>query len=156
MQDAIEIVEGWHRRGEQIVFTNGCFDLLHAGHIKLLRAARQEGSKLIVGLNTDGSIKRLKGGSRPIVNQYDRAVVISALDCVDLVVFFDDDTPIQLIEKLRPHVLCKGADYKRETVVGHEFVESYGGRIVIIPLVGDISTSKILEKIQRKTLARNA
>jgi len=150
LQKALEIVDSWRRRGEQIVFTNGCFDLLHVGHIRLLQAARQEGSKLIVGLNTDESIKRLKGDSRPIVNQYNRAAVISALYCVDLVVFFDDDTPLQLIQKLQPHVLCKGADYTRETVVGHELVESWGGRVVLIPLVSDISTSKVLARIQRK------
>jgi D-beta-D-heptose 7-phosphate kinase / D-beta-D-heptose 1-phosphate adenosyltransferase len=156
LQEGLEIIDGWRRRGEKIVFTNGCFDLLHAGHIKLLRAARQEGSKLIVGLNTDESIRRLKGDSRPIVNQYDRAVVISALDCVDLVVFFDDDTPLQLIQKLRPNILCKGSDYTRETVVGHELVESWGGRIVLIPLVTDLSTSKILERIQRGYLKRSS
>jgi D-beta-D-heptose 7-phosphate kinase/D-beta-D-heptose 1-phosphate adenosyltransferase len=134
-------------RGETIVFTNGCFDLLHAGHIKYLQASRELGDCLIVGLNTDGSVSRLKGPDRPILDENERAEILSALTCVDYVVTFDEDTPIGLIEAIRPDILTKGADYPRADVVGGDLVESYGGKVERIELVAGKSTSGIIERI---------
>jgi len=134
-------------RGETVVFTNGCFDLLHAGHIKYLEASRALGDCLIVGLNTDGSVTRLKGADRPILDETERAEILSALGCVDYVVTFDEDTPVALIEAIRPDVLTKGADYARDEVVGGDLVESYGGRVERIDLVAGKSTTGIIERI---------
>jgi D-beta-D-heptose 7-phosphate kinase/D-beta-D-heptose 1-phosphate adenosyltransferase len=133
--------------GEAVVFTNGCFDLLHAGHIKYLEASRELGDCLIVGLNTDASVRRLKGAGRPILDELERAEILSALSCVDYVVLFEDDTPIELIEEIRPDVLTKGADYSRADVVGGDLVESYGGRVARIDLVAGKSTTGIIERI---------
>lgn len=144
-------VNAWRTAGERLVFTNGCFDLLHAGHIRLLHAAAQEGSKLVVGLNSDVSVRRLKGIHRPILKQEDRASILAALECVDLVVLFDEDTPLELIRSLRPDVLVKGADYTRETVVGHELVESWGGRVALVALTEGVSTTHIVDAIRRNT-----
>ncbi len=141
-------VDAWRTAGERVVFTNGCFDLLHAGHVRLLHAAAQEGSKLVVGLNSDASVKRLKGAHRPILKQEDRASILAALQCVDLVVLFEDDTPLELIRTLRPDVLVKGADYTRETVVGHELVESWGGRVALVALTEGVSTTHIVDTIR--------
>jgi len=135
------------KRGETVVFTNGCFDLLHAGHIKYLEASRALGDCLIVGLNTDASVARLKGPDRPILDEAERSEILSALSCVDYVVSFDEDTPISLIGSIRPDVLTKGADYAREAVVGGDLVESYGGRVVRIDLVAGKSTTGIIERI---------
>lgn len=135
------------RRGETVVFTNGCFDLLHAGHIKYLEASRALGDCLIVGLNTDASVARLKGPDRPILDEIERSEILSALSCVDYVVLFDEDTPISLIEAVRPDVLTKGADYAREAVVGGDLVESYGGTVARIDLVAGKSTTGIIERI---------
>jgi len=138
----------WKAGGKSIVFTNGCFDILHAGHIRLLHAAADEGERLVVGLNSDSSVKRIKGTHRPILPQQDRAALLAALGCVDMVVIFEDDTPLSLIEALRPDVLVKGADYSRESVVGHELVEGWGGRVVLTPLVENLSTTGIVEKVK--------
>jgi D-beta-D-heptose 7-phosphate kinase/D-beta-D-heptose 1-phosphate adenosyltransferase len=135
------------RRGETVVFTNGCFDLLHAGHIKYLEASRALGDCLIVGLNTDASVTRLKGPGRPILDETERSEILSALSCVDYVVLFDEDTPVSLIEAVRPDVLTKGADYAREAVVGGDLVEAYGGRVARIDLVAGKSTTGIIERI---------
>ncbi|MFO0947196.1 MAG: D-glycero-beta-D-manno-heptose 1-phosphate adenylyltransferase [Planctomycetota bacterium] len=139
-----------HRRtGQSIVFTNGCFDILHAGHIQYLREAKAQGDLLVVGLNTDASVRRLgKGNDRPINGETDRATVLSALESVDYVCLFDEDTPLSLIEMVRPNVLVKGADYKPEQVVGKEVVESYGGRLHLAQLVAGKSTTSTLAKIQ--------
>lgn len=134
-------------RGESVVFTNGCFDLLHAGHIKYLEASRSLGDCLIVGLNTDASVARLKGADRPILDESERAEILSALGCVDFVVMFEEDTPIGLIDAIRPDVLTKGADYARDEVVGGDLVESYGGRVERIALVAGKSTTGIIERI---------
>jgi D-beta-D-heptose 7-phosphate kinase / D-beta-D-heptose 1-phosphate adenosyltransferase len=134
-------------RGETVVFTNGCFDLLHAGHIKYLEASRALGDCLIVGLNTDASVARLKGPDRPILDEAERSEILSALRCVDYVVLFDEDTPISLIEAIRPDVLTKGTDYSRDEVVGGDLVESYGGRVERIDLVAGKSTTGIIERI---------
>lgn len=132
--------------GKVIVFTNGVFDILHAGHVTYLQAARELGDALIVGVNTDASVKRLKGADRPVNTLEDRLVVLHALGCVDHVVAFDEDTPISVIESLKPDVLVKGGDYTRDTVVGAEFVEANGGKVCIIPLVEGRSTTAIINR----------
>jgi D-beta-D-heptose 7-phosphate kinase/D-beta-D-heptose 1-phosphate adenosyltransferase len=144
---AISRVEEWRASGETIVFTNGCFDLLHIGHITLLEDCRRFGSKLVVGMNTDRSVSELKGPSRPIVGQNERTLVMAALGSVDLVVMFDDETPLDLIRAMRPDVLVKGGDYSVETVVGHEDVIAAGGRVEIVPTVEGFSTSNIVRKM---------
>ena len=133
-----------------MVFTNGVFDLLHTGHITLLEAARAEGDALIVGVNRDASVRRLgKGPDRPIVPEMERARVIAALAAVDCVVLFDEDTPLELIRRLRPDVLVKGADYAPEAIVGAQDVEGWGGRVVRVPLVKDKSTTSLLQQLRR-------
>lgn len=150
LADAILQVESWKDHKKSIVFTNGCFDLLHPGHIKLLHQARALGDRLIIGLNADSSIKRLKGNHRPILNEEERATMLSALGYVDLIVFFDDDTPLQLITSLKPDILVKGADYDIDEVVGKEVVESYGGQIKLISILKGYSTTKFIEKFNSK------
>jgi len=131
------------------VFTNGVFDLLHAGHVALLEAARAEGVALIVGLNTDASVRRLgKGSERPLVPEAERARLLAALAAVDCVVLFDEDTPLALIDRLRPDVLVKGADYAREAIVGAAEVEGWGGRVVRVPLVAGKSTTDLVRKLR--------
>ena len=132
-----------------VVFTNGVFDLLHAGHVALLETAASFGATLIVALNTDASVRRLsKGADRPLVGEADRARVVAALGCVDCVVLFDEPDPVALIESLRPEVLVKGGDYRPETVLGGAFVISLGGRVEIVPLVPDRSTTRLLERLR--------
>jgi D-beta-D-heptose 7-phosphate kinase / D-beta-D-heptose 1-phosphate adenosyltransferase len=140
-------VAEWRASGETIVFTNGCFDLLHVGHITLLEDCRRFGSKLVLGLNADVSVCRLKGPSRPIVSERERARVMAALAAVDAVVLFEEDTPLELIRALKPNVLVKGGDYTIETVVGHEDVIAAGGRVEIVPTVDGFSTSNIVRKL---------
>ena len=141
-------LELWRAAAAKVVFTNGVFDLLHRGHVEYLEEARALGDRLVVGLNTDASVRRLKGASRPIVGERDRAAVLSALSCVDLVVLFDDDTPQRLIEAVRPAVLVKGGDYAIADIVGREFVESHGGRVATVPLREGLSTSEIVSRIR--------
>ena len=136
-------------RTDVVVFTNGCFDILHRGHVSYLTRARALGDRLIVGVNTDASVRRLKGEGRPVVGQDDRAYVLAALACVDAVTLFDEDTPAQLIEALVPDVLVKGGDYTPEQVVGREIVERSGGRLVLLPFLSGRSTTQILNRIQR-------
>jgi rfaE bifunctional protein nucleotidyltransferase chain/domain len=128
------------------VFTNGCFDVLHPGHVALLRAARNLGDLLVVGLNSDASVRRLKGPTRPYHTFADRAAVLAALEAVDFVIGFDEDTPLELIRRLTPKVLVKGGDYTRATIVGADWVESHGGTVQVFPLVGHHSTTAILQK----------
>ena len=139
-------------RGAQtglVVFTNGVFDLVHPGHVELLEAARHEGSALIVGLNSDASARRLdKGTGRPVMDESARARVLAAFSAVDCIVLFDEDTPLSLIQALSPDVLVKGADYSRERIVGAEWVESHGGRVVRVPLVSGHSTSALVERLR--------
>lgn len=142
-----ELLDVERRRGKRIVFTNGCFDLLHVGHVKYLQKARRLGDLLVLGLNSDDSIRRLKGPNRPLIGEQERAHILAALSCVDFVVLFDEDTPLDLIRMLRPDILVKGGDYTPETVVGREIVESYGGRIALIDLVDGRSTTNIIERI---------
>lgn len=134
---------------KRVVFTNGCFDILHAGHVKYLQKARALGDVLILGLNSDSSVKRIKGPSRPIVPQIDRAAVVSSLACVDHVIIFGGDTPIKLINKIRPSVLVKGADWKVGSIAGADFVRSYGGKVSTVTLVRGRSTSDIIRKIKK-------
>lgn len=136
--------------GKRFVFTNGCFDLLHRGHVELLRAARGMGDVLCVGLNSDGSVRRLKGGRRPIVGESDRAAVLASLEAVDLVVVFEEDTPARVIGELRPDVLVKGADYAMEDIVGRKEVEEAGGVVVRLPIVGTFSSDALLKEIARR------
>lgn len=134
-------------KGRQVVFTNGCFDLLHAGHVKYLQAARRLGDLLVMGLNSDASVRRLKGPKRPLIGEEERAHILAALDCIDYVCLFDEDTPLELITALKPQILVKGGDYTPEGVVGKELVESYGGRVELIPFVDGKSTTNIIEKV---------
>lgn len=143
------VLADWRRKGQKIVFTNGCFDLLHPGHVSLLHQARRLGDRLVVGLNTDASIRRLKGKDRPILPGEDRAAVLSGLGDVDLIVFFDEDTPLGLIDTLKPDILVKGADYTIENVVGREVVESYGGKVHLVNILEGHSTSRIAEKLSK-------
>ncbi len=135
---------------KKIVFTNGCFDLLHAGHVAYLQKARRLGDVLVVGLNSDSSVKRLKGKGRPILSQTDRAKIITALACVDYVVIFGQDTPLNLIKNVKPDILVKGADYQTDNIVGAEFVLSYGGKVSTIPLMKNKSTRSIISLILRR------
>ena len=149
MDSALDAVALWRTRGLKIGFTNGCFDLIHTGHVSLLTQARAACDRLIVGLNTDASVKRLKGAERPVNTEMARAIVLAALGTVDLVVLFDEDTPVKLIEALRPDALIKGADYSVEQVVGASFVQSYGGRVVLATLTPGQSTSSTIARMGR-------
>lgn len=149
LEEAVEQAERWRRRGKRIGFTNGCFDLLHPGHIALLNQAKAACDVLIVGLNSDDSVKRLKGETRPVQNEAARATVLASLACVDRVVIFGEDTPEALIRALRPDVLVKGADYTVETVVGAGFVQSYGGKVVLARLVEGQSTTSTIQRMAR-------
>ena len=133
-----------------LVFTNGVFDLLHPGHIDVLNAARAAGDALVVGINSDDSVRRLKGPSRPVRTESDRAFVVAALECVDAVVVFDEDTPLELINAIRPDVVAKGGDYSEATIVGAAEVKSWGGRVVVVPLTPGHSTTSIIEKLSVK------
>jgi D-beta-D-heptose 7-phosphate kinase/D-beta-D-heptose 1-phosphate adenosyltransferase len=142
-----ELVNRWKVSHQKIVFTNGCFDLLHAGHVTYLEAAKKTGDKLILGLNTDRSVSALKGPTRPVVHEGDRARVLAALASVDAVILFDEDTPLLLIDAIRPDVIVKGDDYTEEQVVGGTEVKSWGGSVKLIPLVQGRSTSNIIKKL---------
>jgi D-glycero-beta-D-manno-heptose 1-phosphate adenylyltransferase len=135
------------KAGKRIVFTNGCFDILHAGHVKYLAAARSEGDVLVVGLNSDESVKIIKDEKRPIVNQTQRAEVLSALECVDFVILFDEPDPLKLIHDVRPDVLVKGGDWAEKDIIGSDFVKANGGKVVRVPLVPDMSTTHIIKRI---------
>ena len=137
----------WRARGELIVFTNGCFDLLHAGHVTYLEGARRAGDRLVLGLNTDRSVSALKGPTRPVIHEADRARVLAALEAVDVVILFDEDTPLELIKSIRPDIIAKGSDYTESQVVGAAEVKSWGGKVALIPIVPGRSTTGILEKL---------
>jgi D-beta-D-heptose 7-phosphate kinase / D-beta-D-heptose 1-phosphate adenosyltransferase len=141
-----ERLSAWRSASQRIVFTNGCFDLLHVGHVALLEAARREGDRLVVAINSDASVRGLKGPSRPLVAERDRARILAALAAVDAVVIFDDPTPIQLVETLRPDVIVKGGDYTEDNIVGAKEVRSWGGRVKIVPSVDGFSTTGLLAK----------
>jgi len=144
------------RNGRRVVFTNGCFDLLHPGHIRSLELARALGDMLIVGLNSDASVRQLKGKGRPVITERERAEILAALECVDAVVIFDDRTPREMITGLLPDVLVKGGDWPGDQIVGREEVEAAGGRVVSVPVVPGYSTSAILERIREGARASRA
>ncbi len=140
-------LEQLRNEGQRIVFTNGCFDILHAGHVRYLNAARQQGDLLVVGLNSDASVQRIKGPRRPLIAQQQRAEVLAGLWCVDFIVIFDQPDPLAVIQTLRPNVLVKGDDWPDDQIIGSDEVKADGGRVVRIPVVPDISTSRIIERI---------
>jgi D-beta-D-heptose 7-phosphate kinase/D-beta-D-heptose 1-phosphate adenosyltransferase len=156
LQAATALRQRWRAEGRQVVFTNGCFDILHVGHLQLLNAAAELGDRLIVGVNSDASVRRLKGDSRPVTPEGQRMTLLAGLACVDLVVMFEADTPLELIEQLTPEVLVKGGDYSPDTVVGRDAVEAAGGRVVILPLVPGVSTTKVIERIAPDKRQSNA
>lgn len=141
------LLEPLRLAGKSIVFTNGCFDLLHAGHVKYLQQARALGDLLVLGLNSDDSIRRLKGPKRPLLEESERAQILAALDCIDYLTIFDEDTPLELLHLVRPDILAKGGDYQPDEVVGKELVESYGGRVELIRFVDGKSTTNIIDKV---------
>ena len=141
-----ERLADWRNQGLRIGFTNGCFDLLHPGHVRLMTEARAACDRLVVGLNSDASVKRLKGKERPVQDQQARAEVLAALEAVDLVVIFEQDTPVELIRRVKPTVLVKGADYRIEQVVGRELVEAIGGKVVLVDLVPGYSTTALVQR----------
>lgn len=141
------ILDPLRAAGKKIVFTNGCFDLLHAGHVKYLQQARALGDLLVLGLNSDASIRRLKGEKRPLLEETERAQILAALDCIDFLTIFSEDTPLELLQVVRPDILVKGGDYQKDEVVGKELVESYGGRVELIQFVDGKSTTSIIDKV---------
>ena len=147
LESLLTRVAVWKNNGEKIVFTNGCFDLLHAGHVTYLEAAKHAGDRLILGLNTDRSVSALKGPNRPVIHEMDRARVLAALESVDAVILFDEDTPLNLIQAIQPEVLAKGSDYTEDQVVGGKEVKAWGGKVALIDLVQGRSTSNIVKKL---------
>ena len=148
LQNLMKKIEKWRSENKKIVFTNGCFDLIHLGHIEILARSSDFGDKLIIGVNSDLSIKKLKGENRPIIEESSRIRQLSALEFVDAVVLFDEETPIKLIETIKPDVITKGGDYTAKNVVGNEVVSQKSGEVVIIPLTQGYSTTSILNKIK--------
>jgi D-glycero-beta-D-manno-heptose 1-phosphate adenylyltransferase len=149
LEEAKVLVKSWQNQGEKVVFTNGCFDLLHLGHVDYLEKARSLGDRLVIGLNTDDSVSRFKGPERPLQDQQSRARILAALQFVDAVVFFNEDTPLNLISELLPNVLVKGSDYLAENIVGADVVKKAGGKVETIDFVPGYSTTRIVEKIKR-------
>lgn len=144
-----QIAKGWKLKGECIVFTNGCFDLLHPGHLEILLAAAHLGNRLIVGLNSDASVKKLKGEDRPVFKEQERALLLAAQVFVDIVVIFEEETPLQIIETICPDVLVKGGDYTEDEIVGAGFVKSNKGKVVIIPLLDGFSTTTLIKRLKK-------
>ncbi len=148
--DLLTSLRGPREAGRSIVFTNGCFDILHAGHVRYLAAAKAQGDVLVVGLNSDKSVRSIKGPDRPIVEEASRAEVLAALECVDFVTLFDDPDPFELIRAARPDVLVKGADWTEDRIIGADLVKKEGGRVFRVPVVPDISTTEIIDRIQAR------
>ncbi len=148
IKNMLQELRDLQRQCEKVVFTNGCFDILHAGHVDLLTKARKLGAHLVVGLNQDESVTAIKGPSRPINRWCDRAMVLEALECVDYVIGFEDETPIELIRLIRPNILVKGKDWEGKEIVGADIVKSYGGEVAIVETDTTISTSKIIERLR--------
>ncbi|RYG57143.1 D-glycero-beta-D-manno-heptose 1-phosphate adenylyltransferase, partial [bacterium] len=149
LDELYTVVEAWRASGLKVALTNGCFDLLHAGHVRLLQDSSAQSDRLIVAINSDASVRRLKGEDRPLMPEAQRVEVLSALECVDAVVIYGEDTPLQVIERICPDFLIKGGDYTVQTVVGADVVQAYGGKILLVPLVKDISTSRLAHIISR-------
>jgi D-beta-D-heptose 7-phosphate kinase/D-beta-D-heptose 1-phosphate adenosyltransferase len=154
-EDLHRMVEDLKKKGKRIVFTNGCFDLLHLGHIRYLEKAKSLGDILVVGVNSDRSVQSLKGPERPILPEEERAEILSGLECVDYITVFDEQTPLELISSLQPHILVKGGDWTKETTVGKEVVERSGGKVVIFPFEEGSSTSNLIETILKRYEKRN-
>ena len=152
LTDLLPIIKKWQNDNQKIVFTNGCFDIVHLGHIDYLEKAQKLGQKLILGLNTDASVRRLKGDLRPVVNEYARSRMMAAFSFVDAVILFDELTPKEIIEIICPDILVKGDDYTVQNIVGADFVLANGGKVETIALVEGYSTSKIIEKIKNSFL----
>lgn len=149
-EEASKLIEDLKKQGKQVVFTNGCFDILHVGHMTYLEEAKEFGDYLFVGVNSDESVKRLKGPTRPINSEVDRAELLAGLKAVDYTVIFTEDTPVELIGELKPSIHVKGGDYRKEDLPETKVVESYGGRVEIVSLVEGKSTSNVVKKIQNK------
>ncbi len=147
-----KICEKLRKENKIIVFTNGCFDIIHPGHIKLLKKAKSLGDILIVGLNKDTSVKKLKGEKRPIIDEKGRAEILSSFSMVDYIVLFGEKTPIRLIKNILPHYIVKGGDYKENEVVGKEIIKKYGGKVVIVPFYKNYSTTNLLKKANERNL----
>ena len=147
-------IDDLQANGKKVVFTNGCFDILHVGHVRYLKEARKLGDALILGLNSDSSVRSIKGEERPLNPETERAEVIASLACVDYVTLFSEDTPLKLIEFLRPSFLVKGGDWAEESVVGRDSVKQWGGRVVIIPQIQGVSTTNVVEKILKTCTPR--
>tara|TARA_B100001142_G_C13987660_1_gene521418 strand:+ start:86 stop:580 length:495 start_codon:yes stop_codon:yes gene_type:complete len=150
IEDLSQIIKEWRLDGNKIVFTNGCFDLIHLGHLEILARSADLGDRLIVGINSDKSIKKIKGKSRPIIQEDSRAKQLAAIEFIDAVILFNEDTPFDLINILKPDVLTKGGDYKKNDIVGNELINKERGEVVIIPLTQGYSTTSILEKIKNE------
>ena len=148
LEEAVAKAKAWQAEGRKIGFTNGCFDLLHTGHIKSFNYTKGYCDKLVVAVNSDFSVKKLKGESRPVNNEMERALILEALSVTDIVIVFPDETPLRLIEALRPDILAKGADYQKHQVIGHDIVESYGGKILLVPLKEGVSTTKTIARLK--------
>jgi len=145
-----KILKRLREQNKRIVFTNGCFDIIHAGHVRVLKKSKKKGDVLIVGLNSDKSVRKIKGKKRPIMNERDRALILDSIKYVDYVVLFDEETPYNLIKEIEPDVLVKGADYKRDEVVGADIVIKKGGEVFLVPLLKGKSTTDVIEKILKK------
>ncbi len=147
--EIVELANKWRENGDKIVFTNGCFDLIHRGHIEYLSRAADLSERMIVGLNTDASVSRLKGKDRPVVDEESRAILMGAFEFVDAVVYFDDDTPYELIKEIQPDILVKGSDYKIDEIIGYDIVLARGGAVETINLVEGFSTTTLIERIKK-------
>jgi len=147
LKDLLEKIRLLRKQGKKIVFTNGCFDIMHVGHVRYLSKAKAKGEILVVGLNSDKSVNTIKGGKRPIVREDQRAEVLASMWCVDYVTVFNEPDPLKLIQAIKPDVLVKGADWSEDKIIGADFVKKNGGQVVRVPLVPEISTSSIMHKI---------
>ena len=145
----ISKVDSWKESGDKIVFTNGCFDIIHKGHIELLARSADLGEKLIVGLNSDNSIQKIKGKSRPIIDEDSRALLLAALSFVDAVILFSEETPIKLITDIKPDILAKGGDYEKKSIIGHDIIKKNGGEVILIPYIDGFSSTNIINKIKK-------
>ncbi len=148
LQQGIDITTEWKKGGEKVVFTNGCFDIIHLGHVDYLEKARELGTKLIIGLNTDASIRRIKGPQRPVQDERSRSRILASFAFTDAVILFDEDTPYNLIKALKPDILVKGNDYAPQNIIGADIVNGYGGDVITIELITGYSTSEIIKKIK--------
>ncbi len=149
LDEGIKTISSWKQNDFKVVFTNGCFDILHLGHLDYLEKSRNFGDKLVIGLNTDKSVSQLKGPNRPVNNEYARARMLAAMSFVDLVIAFDEETPLELIQKVKPDILIKGKDYSIENIAGAEFVLGNGGEVKTIDLLEGYSTTEIIKKIKK-------